>query len=116
MSLAQSRWQGNSEEAAVGKVKTLPWDPAEHIETEEDMALSLSVALEDDDPRLLLATLNDIANAKARLDSKRLGRKSVKETPADTPLNETTDIATVLKKVRELGLQLHAKVAAANQP
>ena len=95
----------------MGKLKTLPWDPAEHMETEEDMALSLTVALEDDDPRLLLATLNDIANAKARLDSKRLGHKVVKETLANAPLIEATDIATVLKMVRELGLQLHAKVA-----
>ena len=94
------------------KLKTLPWDPAQHIETEEDMALSLSVALEDDDPRLLLATLNDIARAKQSIDGARSAGRLVDE----LPLDGKTDIATVLKAVRELGLQLHAKVAADSKP
>ena len=95
------------------KVKTFPWDPAEQIETEEDMAVCLSVALEDDDTRLLLATLNDIAKAKARLDAGTSGRNHGEELPFVLPLSETaTDISTILKVVRELGLQLHAKVAA----
>ena len=76
----------------MGKLKILPWDPAEHIETEEDMALSLSVALEDDDPRLLLATLNDIARAKQSID----GARSLAD---ELPLDGKTDIATVLKAV-----------------
>ena len=100
------------QEAAMGKLKTLPWDPAQHIETEEDMALSLSVALEDDDPRLLLATLNDIARAKQSLD----GARSAGPLADELPLDGKTDIATVLKAVRELGLQLHAKVAADSKP
>ena len=94
------------------KLKTLPWDPAEHIETEEDMALSLSVALEDGDPRLLLATLNDVARAKAGSD----GARSAGQAPIELPVDGKIDIATVLKAVRELGLQLHAKVAADSKP
>ena len=96
----------------MSKLKTLPWDPAEHIETEEDMALSLSVALEDDDPRLLLATLNDIARAKQSID----GARSAGRLADELPLDGKTDIATVLKAVRELGLQLHAKIAADGKP
>ena len=96
----------------MGKLKTLPWDPAQHIETEEDMALSLSVALEDDDPRLLLATLNDIARAKQSID----GARSAGRLADELPLDGKTDIATVLKAVRELGLQLHAKVAVDSKP
>ena len=34
----------------MGKTQTRPWDPAEHIETVEDMAAYLNVALEDGDP------------------------------------------------------------------
>ena len=94
----------------MGKLKILPWDPAEHIETEEDMALSLSVALEDDDPRLLLATLNDIARAKQSID----GAGSAGRLADELPLDGKTDIATVLKAVRELGLQLHAKIQMAS--
>ena len=98
------------------KVKTLSWDPSEGIETEEDMALSLSIALEDDDPRLLLATLNDIATAKARLDAGRTGVTSTEKKMSDIALDESTDIATVLKRVRELGLQLRAEVAVSQKP
>ena len=96
----------------MGKLNILPWDPAEHIETEEDMAVSLSVALEDDDPRLLLATLNDIARAKQSLD----GTRSAGPLADELPLDGKTDIATVFKAVRELGLQLHAKIAADSKP
>ena len=97
------------------KSKTLPWDPAEHIETVEDMALSLSVALEDDDPRLLVATLNDIVRAKERIADKEPA-VSEQETHVKLPLDESTALATVLELIRELGLQLHVEVAMSNKP
>ena len=46
------------------KTKTHPWDPAEHLETEEDMAAYLNVALEEGDLSLIMATLADIGCAK----------------------------------------------------
>ena len=46
------------------KTQTMPWDPAEHLETEEDMAAYLNVALEDGDLSLIMATLGDIARAR----------------------------------------------------
>ena len=48
----------------MGKTQTIPWDPAEHLETEEDMAAYLNVALEDGDLSLIMATLSDIARAQ----------------------------------------------------
>jgi probable addiction module antidote protein len=45
-------------------VKTRPWDTAEHLVTDEDMALYLEVALEDGDPALITAAIGDIARAK----------------------------------------------------
>lgn len=45
----------------MAKTRTRPWDPAEHLETEEDMAAYLNVALEDGDLGLVIATLGDIA-------------------------------------------------------
>ncbi len=44
--------------------KTVPWDPAEHLETEADMAASLEAALEEGDPALVAAALGDIARVK----------------------------------------------------
>ena len=46
------------------KTQTHLWDPAEHLETEEDMAAYLNVALEEGDLSLIMATLGDIARAK----------------------------------------------------
>ena len=48
----------------MAKTKTKRWDPAEHLETEEDMAAYLEAALEDGDPALVAAALGDIARAK----------------------------------------------------
>ena len=44
--------------------RTRPWDAAEHLETEEDMAAYLEAALEDGDAALVAAALGDIARAQ----------------------------------------------------
>jgi Predicted transcriptional regulator len=46
------------------KLETRPWDPAEHLETEEDMAAYLEAALEEGDPALVVAALGDIARVE----------------------------------------------------
>lgn len=48
----------------MAKIPTRPWDVAEHLETEEDMAAYLEAVLEDGDPALVAAALGDIARAK----------------------------------------------------
>jgi len=48
----------------MAKTQTFPWDPAEHLETEEDMAIYLEAALEENDSALVAAALEDIARAK----------------------------------------------------
>ncbi|MDO8284179.1 MAG: putative addiction module antidote protein, partial [Rhodoferax sp.] len=48
----------------MAKTKTLPWDPAEHLKSETDMAAYLEAALEEGDPALVAAALGDIARAK----------------------------------------------------
>lgn len=45
------------------KTHTIPWGPAEPLETEEDLTIYLNVALENGDPRLIIGTLGDIARA-----------------------------------------------------
>ena len=41
----------------MAKTQTRPWDVAEHLKTEEDMALYLEAALEEGDPALVAAAL-----------------------------------------------------------
>ena len=92
----------------MDKTRTMPWDPAEHLETEEDMAAYLSVALEDNDLGLIMATLGDIARARKMAVVARevgLGREDLYKSLS---AEGNPEFATVLKVVRALGLRLHA--------
>jgi|SRR4051812_20773263 probable addiction module antidote protein len=91
--------------------RTRPWDAAEHLETEEDMAAYLEAALQEGDTALVAAALGDIARAKGITQIARetgLGRESLYKalSPEGNP-----EFATVLKVVRALGLRLHAAIA-----
>ena len=48
----------------MGMLHTTPWDPADHLATEEDKAAYLEAALEEGEPALVAATLGDIVRAK----------------------------------------------------
>jgi probable addiction module antidote protein len=95
------------------KTVTTPWDPADHLKTEEDMVAYLEAALEEADPALIAAALGDIARAKGMTQVARdagLVRESLYKalSPTGSP-----EFATILKVVAALGLQLHAAPAAA---
>lgn len=95
------------------KTKTLPWDPAQHLESEEDMAAYLEAALAEGDPALVAAALGDIARAKGMTQLARetgLGRESLYKalSPSGNP-----ELATVMKVVAALGLKLRAAPASA---
>lgn len=91
---------------------TTLWDPATHLTSGEDMAAYLEAALEDGNPQLVAAALGDIARAKGMTQVARkagLGRESLYKalTSSGNP-----ELATVLKVISALGLQLHASPAA----
>jgi probable addiction module antidote protein len=92
------------------KLKTLPWDSAEHLKTGEDIANYLEAVFEDGDPALVAAALGDVARSKGMAKIARstgLGRESLyKALSADG----NPELATILKVMRALGLKL--KVAA----
>ena len=95
------------------KTVTTPWDPAEHLKSDEDMAAYLEAALDDGDPTLVAAALGDIARAKGMTEVAReagLGRESLYKalSPAGNP-----EFATIMKVVSALGLKLHATRAGA---
>ena len=94
------------------KTATTPWDPVEHLKTDDDMAAYLEAALEERDPTLIAAALGDIARAKGMTQIARvagLGRESLYKalSPTGNP-----EFATILKVIGLLGLQLHATPAA----
>ena len=95
------------------KTVTTPWDPAEHLKSEEDMAAYLEAALGEGDSNLIAAALDDIARAKGMTQVARdasLGRESLYKALSSTG---NPEFATILRVVAALGLQLHASLANA---
>ena len=92
-------------------LKTRPWDPADHLETEEDRAAYLEDALTDGNPNLIAAVLGDIARAKGMTQIARksgLGRESLYKalSPEGNP-----EFSTIMKVIEALGLRLHVSAA-----
>ena len=95
------------------KTMTRIWNPSEHLQSDEDMAAYLEASLEEGDASLFAAALGDIARAKGMSQLARetgLGRESLYKalSPTGNP-----EIATILRVVSALGLQLHATPVAA---
>ena len=92
------------------KLKTIRWDSAAYLKTDEDIANYLEAVFEDGDPALVAAALGDVARAKGMTQIAQaagLGRESLYKalSPEGNP-----EFATVLKVMHALGLKL--KVAA----
>ena len=96
------------------KTQTRPYDSAEYLKTDADMAAYLDAVLEDGDPALVTHALGAIARAKGMAQLARdtgLGRESLyKALSADG----NPEFATVLKVVKALGLTLHAQSGRVN--
>jgi probable addiction module antidote protein len=89
------------------KTTTTIWDPATHLTAIEDVAAYLEAALQDGDPQLVAAALGDIARAKGMSQIAReagLGRESLYKSLSSSG---NPELATVLKVISALGLQLH---------
>ena len=98
-------------------IKLLPWDPAEDLETEEDMKEYLEAALElDDDPWIVALVLWDISRAKGVEEiaiSAGLDRTSVHKSEKR---GDVLDFRAVMDTARELGLRLYAGEAKTRRP
>lgn len=94
------------------KTPTTIWDPATHFSTADDVAAYLEAALQDGDPQLVAAALGDIARAKGMSQVARdagLGRESLYKSLSSSG---NPELATVLKIISALGLELHVTAAA----
>ncbi|MGO8972952.1 MAG: addiction module antidote protein [Steroidobacteraceae bacterium] len=92
------------------KIKTLPWDSAAYLKSDEDIAHYLEAVFEDGDPNLVAAALGDVARAKGMAQIAKaagLGRESLYKalSPEGNP-----EFATVLKVIRALGFKLKVAV------
>lgn len=87
-------------------INTRPWDAADHLQDELDIAAYLDAAFEDGDPQLIAAALGDVARSHGmtRIAAKTgLGRESLyKALSADG----NPGFATVLKVLQALDFRL----------
>lgn len=77
-------------------IETSRWDAADHLASTEAVVAYLEAAFEDGDASLIAAALNDVARAKG------LG---------DATLTGVTDLASVIRTLKALGLELTAKAS-----
>jgi len=91
------------------KTKTTEWNPSDHLETREQMALYLEAALEDGDSGVIAAALGDIARSKgmsAIAEETGLGRESLYKSLSENGNPElSTSEHTLSATVAELGVR-----------
>jgi DNA-binding phage protein len=77
-------------------METTRWDPVDHLVDDGAIIAYLEAAFEDGDAALIAAALNDVARAKG------LG---------EAALTGAVDLASVIRLMKALGLELSAKTA-----
>ncbi|KAA0071690.1 addiction module antidote protein [Rhodanobacter sp. T12-5] len=99
----------------MNKIITRPWDTAEHLNTNDDIAAYLDAALEEagDDPAFIAKALGTVARARGMTQLAKdtgMAREALYRalSPAGNP-----NFGTVLKVLKALGIQLHAAPATA---
>jgi probable addiction module antidote protein len=98
----------NFSEVADDDLTISKWDIVNYLETEDDMARYLDVALEENDPAFISTVLGDIARAKGMTlmaEQTGLARSSLYK--ALSP-NGNPEFSTILKVINALGLKLRA--------
>jgi len=96
----------------MARTVTQPFDAADYLGSEEDMAAYLEAALEENDPAVVAAALGDIARAKGMTQVAReagLGRESLYKALS---VDGNPELATVMKVVSALGMSLHIRPCA----
>src|SRR4030065_937930 len=97
----------------MGTIKLRKWDSAEHLKTDEDIALYLEACLEEagDDAAFIAKALGTIARARGMTQLAKdtgLGRESLYKALSG---ERNTSFATILKVTTALGIKLHAQPA-----
>ena len=75
----------------MAKVRTTKWNPADQLETEEDMLLYLKIAMEDPFPELIAAVLGDIARAKG---AARIAEASFDDSRLESAIQDAVQLST----------------------
>ena len=95
----------------MAKTLTTPYDTAEYLKTDEDMALYLEACFEEagDDAALIAKALGNIARARGMSQLARdtgLAREGLYKALSG---NGNPEFATIMKVIKALGLKLHVE-------
>ena len=88
--------------------KTFPWDAADHLHTDEERVAYLDAALEEDDPLLVAAVLEDIARSKGMEAVLSDAGLAIPRSDEEHSANGGPELAAVMRVARSLGLRLTA--------
>ena len=98
----------------TSKLKTRPWDSAEHLQTEDDIAEYFDACLQEgsDDPAYIAHSLGVIARARGGMAQVArdagISREGLYKALSE---DGNPSFGTILKVVKALGLQLHGSKA-----
>lgn len=94
-------------------VETRPFDPASHLQTEEDILYYLEAAMEGNDPKHIASALGDVARSKGMSVIARkagVGRQALYNALSE---NGNPTLETLVGVLGALGLQLTVQKRAA---
>lgn len=94
-------------------LKVYPFDPAEHLETEEDILFYLEAAMEGNDPKHIASALGDVARSKGMTEIARaagVGRQALYKALSD---DGNPTLETLVSVLAALNLQLTVQKRAA---
>ena len=94
-------------------VRTIPFDPAAHLQTEEDILYYLEAAMEGNDPQHIASALGDVARSKGMSEIARkakVGRQTLYSALSE---NGNPTLETLVGVLNALGLQLTVQKRAA---
>jgi probable addiction module antidote protein len=100
--------------AAARKTRFTPWDPVDHLKTEDDIAAYLEAAMEEagDDAAYIASVLGDIARARGVMNLAEATGMTRMGLYKALSKGGNPSFATVLKVVKALGLKLVPQKAA----
>ena len=94
-------------------LKVYPFDPAEHLQTEEDILYYLEAAMEGNDPKHIASAIGDVARSKGMSEIARkakVGRQALYSALSE---NGNPTLETLIGVLNALGLQLTVQKRAA---
>ncbi len=94
-------------------LKVYPFDPATHLETEEDILFYLEAAMEGNDAKHIASALGDVARSKGMTDIAKkagVGRQALYNALSE---NGNPTLETLVAVLGALGLELSVQKRAA---